>query len=342
MNSLASAYLFAITNAGAEKPLKQEVEAQGLGWRPSYQQRGFLTFKSASDLQPFTLECLTTPLAFARRLCLFLGKVRCRDEALALLQTRCHEAGGGPIPRLHELRWEDKKYFPVAPAAPPVSAPALGELIGTVVQFGPEEFWVGLHRHAPLFSPDPGGMSVLTQPADAPSRAWLKFEEAVRFFDLRLTSRDIAVELGCAPGGVILALLRRGISAIGVDPAKLAPVVSAFQVSQLPTGPQTEPWFYHCRKPAALVGKRDLATRITWFLSDMNQAPEVAITECGRMIHMCPTIRSALITLKLTDLTQAAAKPAWLASMRQLGFTTLRLQQLSVHHHELALLALGR
>jgi hypothetical protein len=38
-------------------------------------------------------------------------------------------------------------------------------------------------------------------------------------------------------------------------------------------------------------------------------------------------------------LLQIADKEQWPASLTSMGFTTLRLQQLSVHHKELALLA---
>ncbi len=150
------------------------------------------------------------------------------------------------------------------------------------------------------------------------------------------------MELGCAPGGVVHALLERGISVIGVDPARLAPSIMTAAVPAVPAMPAVPdaPWVFHCRKPAALVSKRDLAGRATWFMSDMNQSPDIAIKECVRFRTMCPSIRSALITLKLTDLAQIADKPRWLAALRTAGFRTLRLQQLSVHHRELALLAL--
>ena len=224
------------------------------------------------------------------------------------------------------------------PDSGPAAPPAAGGLVATVVELGPEEFWAGLHRHGPLISPDPGGSGGIILPDGVPSRAWLKLEEAVRFFGLRFTPRDVVVELGCAPGGVVYALLQRGVSVIGVDPARLAAVVMTAAVPSVPDT-SSATWVFHCKKPAALVSKRDLAGRATWFMSDMNQSPEVAIKECGRFRRMCPSIRSALITLKLTDLSQIASKPQWLASMREMGFRTIRLQQLSVHNRELALLA---
>ncbi len=177
-------------------------------------------------------------------------------------------------------------------------------------------------------------------PERSPSRAWLKLEEAVRFFDLRFTPRDIVVELGCAPGGVVLALLDRGVPVIGVDPAKLAEVVMEHAIPERENVPKGKPWFYHCQKPAALTAKRDLGKGVTWFMSDMNQSPEVVLKECARFCKMAPDIRGALMTLKLTDTAQVVEKESWFAALRAIGFKTIRLQQLAVHHKELALLAI--
>ncbi|HWB05414.1 MAG TPA: SAM-dependent methyltransferase [Verrucomicrobiales bacterium] len=330
MDCITSRYLFALTNAGSEKALKLEAESMKTGWRPGYQRRGFVTFKAESDDRPFSLSGLNaTAPACARRLCLSLGKTSALDAAIQLL--------GNPSV-IHHTRLTGGRLERVSARGEPHD----GEIAGTIVELSPDEFWTGVHLHGPFVSPDPGGYSILTLPENAPSRAWLKLEEAVRFFGLRFTSRDVAVELGCAPGGVILALLNRGVSAIGVDPAKLAPVVMAAAAPSVQDAPRDRPWVFHCRKPAALVSKRDLGTNVTWFMSDMNQSPSVALSECARFIKMCPAIRSALITLKLTDLSQVVEKENWFQALRNMGFHTTYLQQFSVHNRELALLAQGR
>jgi hypothetical protein len=307
------------------------------GWRPSYQRRGFVSIKTESVARPFALPTLEHAPALARRLCLSLGKVASSHEAAGIITGAVHPQGSVPI--VHHVRLTRGRLECVAGMN---ERPAIGQWVGTVVELGPDEFWTGIHRHAALVSPDPGGSGFLTLPDDAPSRAWLKLEEAVRFFGLQFGSGDTAVETGCAPGGVIHALLQRKISVIGVDPAKLAPSVMVHAVSALSDPPPESPWVFHCRKPAALVAKRDLPARVTWFLSDMNQSPAVALRECARFINMRPSIRSALITLKLTDLAQVVEKHLWFQSLRDMGFKTIRLQQLAVHNRELALLALDR
>jgi 23S rRNA (cytidine2498-2'-O)-methyltransferase len=340
MKRIEFAHVFALTNAGSEKALKLEVQSMNLGWRPGYQRRGFVTFKSESAAKPFSLSTPDAPVALARRLCLSLGKGRTRREAVMLIAeaVACHAHGSPPV--MHHLRLTAGRLERVTgtdDSAP--DAPAPGQCVGTVVELSPEEFWAGLHRHTVLTSPDPGGSGFLALPEDAPSRAWLKLEEAVRFFGIRFSPRDIAVELGCAPGGVIHALLQRQVSVIGVDPARLAPVVMKHAVPAVPDPLPGKPWVFHCRKPAALVARRDLGNRVTWFLSDMNQSPAVVLTECVRFVKMCPSIRSALLTLKLTNLTQVVEKHRWLQSLRDRGFQNVRLQQLSVHNRELALFA---
>lgn len=324
MNS--SDFIFALCNPGSEKALKLEAETMALGWRPGYQRRGFVTFKA--DV-PFSLDSLDVELACARRLCLSMGKSSSRDEAIQRVQSAS---------LIHHARYAERKMQGESCAIRPM----FGQTIGTVVELGPQEFWSGIHRHSPFLSPDSAGDPGIVMPADSPSRAWLKLEEAARFFDLEFKPADIVVELGCAPGGVVLALLNRGVSVIGVDPAKMADVVMARAIPNRDDATHTAgPWFYHCRKPAALVSKRDLGQGVTWFMSDMNQSPDVVLKECARFHKMSPSIRGVLITLKLTDLAQIVDKSRWSATLREMGFRSIRLQQLAAHHNEFALLALS-
>ncbi len=328
-----SEFLFALCNPGSERALKLEAESLNLGWRLSYQRRGFVTFKAD---RRFSLESLDVDLACARRICLSLGRTATREEAIGRIEAALPPGVNSVV---HHARYHERMMQGVQ-AIEPVAKPAFRQLIGTIVELGPEEFWAGLHRHTPFLSPDPAGDSGLEMPERSPSRAWLKLEEAVRFFDLEFSRDDIAVELGCAPGGVVLALLERGVSVIGVDPASLAPVVLASAIADRRLAPADRPWFFHARKPAALASRRDLGRGVTWFLSDMNQSPEVVLRECARFCAMAPGIRGVLITLKLTDLLAVADKAQWFAALAGLGFTTIRLQQFAVHHREFALVAL--
>lgn len=336
MRAIESEFVFALTNTGSESALKLEVESMGLGWRLSYQRRGFVTFKKAVKNGIFSLGLIDYPLACARRLCLSLGKSETQEGAESKIKLHPAYCGGA----IHQVQFVNREMKRVPGQSE--DRPQVGECVGTVVKVSPQEYWAGLHIHSPNLSPDPGGDSSIVMPKESPSRAWLKLEEAVRFFDLKLSPRDIVVELGCAPGGVVLALLERGISVVGVDPAQMAPVILESAVFERRYAPLDRAWFYHCCKPAALAGKRDIGKGVTWFMSDMNQSPAVVLKECERVCKMAPTIYGVLITLKLTDLSRVVEKQQWFDSLLALGFSTVRLQQLSVHHKEFALLALRR
>jgi 23S rRNA (cytidine2498-2'-O)-methyltransferase len=330
-----SEFIFALCNSGAEKALKLEVASMGLPWRFSYQKKGFVAFKADGAVGTFNESSLLEQVAFARRICLSLGKASTGEAAENLIYQTI-----GNTSLIHRARYFDHKMegMQTVPGML-MKQPEVGQCIGTVVELGPDEFFAGLHIHSPDVSSYPAGDSGIVMPEKSPSRAWLKLEEAVRFFNLSLTKRDIIVEVGCAPGGVVLALLERGVPVIGVDPAKMADVVTAYQIPDRYETPAGKPWFYHCRKPAALVGKKDLGQGVTWFMSDMNQSPEIIIKECIRFASMAPGIRNALMTLKLTDLSQVVEKNKWFEMLTSGGFKKMRLQSLSVNHRELALFA---
>jgi 23S rRNA (cytidine2498-2'-O)-methyltransferase len=332
MKEIESEFIFALTNRGSERALKLEIESMGLGWRLCYQRKGFVTFKASTDKDFFSLASLDHDVACARRLCLSLGKAERREDAINKIRQHPAYLDGA----IHHVRYV-KRSIEIDQAFP--GRPPFGECIGTVVELGPDEFWAGLHLHAPFISPDPGAVSALEMPKESPSRAWLKIEEAIRFFDLKFTPQDVVVELGCAPGGVVLSLLNRDVSVIGVDPAEMAPVVMASAVHERRYVPSDQAWFYHCKKPAALAGKRDLGTDVTWFMSDMNQSPAVVLKECQRFCKMARSITGVLITLKLTSVEDVVEKERWFKSLREMGFNKIRLQQFSVHHKEFALLA---
>lgn len=341
MKEFYSDFIFILDNSGAERALKLEVKTMGLPWRFSYQKKGFVAFKADPDVGQFSLASLSTPIAYARRICLSIGKATSREDAEKLVKEALAKHTTGNEFLIHHACYQDHQMQGIPLSTKMAKKrPSLGQIIGTIVELGPQEFFAGVHQHGPYVSPDPAGDSGIMLPEKSPSRAWLKIEEAIRFFDISFTKKDIVVEVGSAPGGVALALLDRGIPVIGVDPASMADVVLPYSTDSRYDVPTGKPWFYHCKKPASRVGKKDLGHGVTWFMSDMNQSPEVIIKECLRFVSMARSIRGALMTLKLTDLSQVVEKEKWFAMLRSAGFKTVRLQSLNVHHRELVLLAL--
>lgn len=183
---------------------------------------------------------------------------------------------------------------------------------------------VGWHVHDHRRSPAPGGGRRLPTPDDAPSRAWTKLEEALVWSDMPLAEGDVVVEIGAAPGGAAGALLQRGATVIGIDPARIDPRVLA------------HPHFRHLGILGERVRTRDLPARCDWLLLDANVAPHRSLIALGQLISLRRAeLRGLLLTLKLNDDGVVDDLPELLARVQELaGPSLVRASQLPSAHRE--------
>ena len=204
-------------------------------------------------------------------------------------------------------------------------------VLDVVVPHGsePDEPWlIGLHEHDDSHGPWPGGVTHVPPPPEAPSRAWCKAEEALRWADLEPRPGQIVVELGSSPGGASYAMLSRGLEVHGVDPGVMDPRVLAF------VGPHGNRFIHH-HLPAAEVERKDLPRRYQWLLNDINLAPMVALRYVERFVALAHGgLHGALLTLKLNDDGVVAALPRLLERVGKLGAARVRVTQLPSHRSE--------
>ncbi|MCZ6646987.1 MAG: hypothetical protein O7B79_12200 [SAR324 cluster bacterium] len=83
--------------------------------------------------------------------------------------------------------------------------------------------WACLTAAASLSSPHPGGVGRMPPDPLAPSRSYLKIEEALELLAVPPRAREKVIDLGAAPGGWSYAFLKRGCRVLAVDngPIKL-------------------------------------------------------------------------------------------------------------------------
>jgi 23S rRNA (cytidine2498-2'-O)-methyltransferase len=189
--------------------------------------------------------------------------------------------------------------------------------------------FVGWHRHDASHGPFPGGVPHVAIPPGAPSRAWAKIEEAIRWSGLVPRAGERAIELGSAPGGASLALLERGLDVHGVDPGAMDPRVLGY----VGAGGNR---FTHHAVPAAKVARKDLPRTFEWLASDVNLAPMVALKYVERFVALAHGgLRGAFITLKLNDDGVFEALPRLALRIGKLGATRVRYTQLPSHRSEI-------
>lgn len=186
--------------------VKDDVARDLPALRLAYSRPGFLTFKIDDDVPPE----VPRPSPWARVWGSSLGRVRSAADALALLPAdarRLHvwglaELDGDEAPVVQAeatLREADpERFFAEARARD-------GELVVDVIVAADGAWLVGLHRHGAGRSPFPGGELPVEVPADAPSRAYAKLEQAIAWAGLPVAAGHVAVEIGSAPGGAAYA-----------------------------------------------------------------------------------------------------------------------------------------
>lgn len=189
--------------------------------------------------------------------------------------------------------------------------------------------FVGWHRHDNARGPLPGGVPHVWVPAAAPSRAWAKIEESIRWSGLVPKSGETAVEIGSSPGGASFALLERGLTVHGVDPGVMAPQVMQY------VGKKGNRFIHHAM-PAAAVERKSLPRQFQWLASDVNLAPMIALKYVERFVALAHGgLKGAFITLKLNDDGVFAALPSLATRIDRLGAREVRYVQLPSHRSEI-------
>ena len=203
----------------------------------------------------------------------------------------------------------------------------LGETCLDCIVVAPNEWWIGTHRVVDEHSRWPGGLLPLQLPSDAVSRAWLKFEEGLRWSEFPIGQGSHCVDIGSAPGGGSQALLARDAFVVGVDPAEMDPSVLA------------HPNFVHARGKISQL-KRKLFRKSRWLLTDMNVAPSYTLDALEELACRDDlSIQGMLFTLKLFDWKLAAEIPDYIQRIRAWGFSQIKVRQLQFNRQEVMVAA---
>ena len=332
----ANEFAFATCLPGMEPALKREVKRTRPELRFAYSRPGLVTFKSPRRIEPDD----EWGSAFAWLWGRSLGAVRDPAAAAALIAPlridRVHVFPREPEVAVDErAAAESARARTVIDLAPwqalgPGGPAKPGELVADVI-VAADETWLGTHAQHPTRPAHPGGAIPVVVPADVPSRAFAKIEEAIAFAKLPIAAGQVAVELGAAPGGAVMALARRGLTVYGVDTGELAPQV------------RTLPNVHHLASTIGALRWEQLPERIDWLLLDVNLAPQVALHQLTRLIPpMKASLRGAVLTLKLNEWRFVDELPALTQRIRDFGFANVTLQHLPSNRREICAIATAR
>ncbi|MGI6400556.1 MAG: SAM-dependent methyltransferase [Thermoguttaceae bacterium] len=203
-----------------------------------------------------------------------------------------------------------------------------GEICLDVATIEKNEWYVGVHRVTDMHSQYPGGLLSLSLPTDAASRAFLKYEEGLRWSKFPIGVGSHCVDVGAAPGGGSQALLARGAFVLGVDPAQIDPRVLE------------HPNFTHLRGKIGQL-KRRRFRKSRWFVADMNVMPNYTLDVLEEIIHRGDIpAQGALFTLKFSGWKFADEIPEYLSRVKSWGFNRIWARQLQFNRQEIMVAAL--
>lgn len=345
---MSSEFVFTACQVGSEALLKQEIARRYPALRFAFSRPGFCTFRlqdAGSDREP------RVAATFARTSGASLGRVNAAGEAKLAKAAAALLGERAPRSARHLHVWRRDQALPGDLGFDPTPAAAVGnailalqselalnehaaaghEILDCVV-VEPNEWWLGWHR-ASTEAPEsgwPGGVPSIAAPAGMISRAYLKLTEALLWSELPVSAGDRCVEIGSAPGGSCLALLERGCTVVGLDPAEMDAVVLA------------HPRFTHVRARAK-DAKRSVFDGCRWLMSDANVAPTYTLDAVETIVTAADArVEGLLLTLKLTDSRHAAALPALEQRVRAWGYRRVRTRQLAFNRQEVCLAATAR
>lgn len=193
--------------------------------------------------------------------------------------------------------------------------------------------WSSVAAPSALSDPRPGGIHRMPPDPLAPSRSYLKIEEAldVMRLDLRLPAPrpgETAVDLGAAPGGWTWAFVKRGCRVFAVDNGPL----------KLRSAGDMGGEAIHLREDGLRFRPQDhVRTPVDWLLSDMLIAPGVALGLLRRWIAG-GWARRMIVNLKLPQTDPLVALRPVQDYLRSVPGLRWRLRQLYHDRREVTLM----
>lgn len=252
-------------------------------------------------------------------------------------------AHGGPFARVDVLLPELPRRGAAEPGRHPLAADAAtlrDELVGKIdgrglraddglllqaLVVGKDEVWTSATRPSaapPLLAwpaAFPGGAAPIEPDRWAPSTAYRKIEEALRWLDAAPGPQDLCVDLGAAPGGWTHALVKRGARVVAVDRAEMDPALAK------------NPLVTHVKKDAFSYVHDEMPT---WLCCDVIALPGRAL-QLVEDATASTKLRALVVTVKLKKPYDMAAvakaralargRPGWWGRAKHLAANKLEV-----------------
>jgi 23S rRNA (cytidine2498-2'-O)-methyltransferase len=334
----AQPFLFACCREGSEASLKADVlRRHATLLTPAFMRPQLITWKSRAPVD----EAFDLASPFARVSGLSLGPCKTEAEVVTKVAERSLarlslHVFPRVVPEDAEIDWKpldairDRVSTALENAGVKLDDTA-GPILSLIIDDKPDAAWFAGLRKRRAGDPLPsGGLPRLSLPSHAPSRAWLKLEQALawRGWDQLDLRGQTALDLGCAPGGASLALLDRGVRVTGVDTGEMDESVLRHDSGG----------FRHLRVPLARLDTTKLAASYDLLLCDINLAPPEVLPHIAALCEACRVPR-LILTLKLNLPTFEPRVDEFTDYIRRFAPGPVHVTQLAANRREVCVMA---
>ncbi len=295
-------FYYFLCNPGSEKFLKEEIRLIYPELAFAYSTEGFLTFK---ELRPLGKT---------------LRPVFCRHFGRFIRRGSYEEI---------RQKWQGPAlFYSLQGEIFETCNFKSGDWVKEIIKVSDTQYYFGEFRASILNAPTPGGFSTAELPAEAPSRAYLKVIDGMKYMGVSLPKGDHALEIGSSPGGATYALLRMGLKVEGIDPGEMDKVCL------------DHPDFFHHKQSIQDFHVSSLKDHMQWLYVDMNLAPEGSLREIEKVVEAIrPSLKGAFITLKMTKFELVSRVPMYLNLVGKMGLKVVMATQLPSHKQEFLIYA---
>ncbi len=304
-------FIFTVLNKGSENFLKEEMRLKYPDLKPSYSRKGFITFKNTGNIK--ISEDIDLDIVFANAYGMCIGKYD-KEGMIKYIEEKSDEYKKIYRYYLDEEIAEKEKNEKI------IEESEKGERILDVICVSENEYWLGAHIRKEYEFDLQRNIKII-KPAEAPSRAYIKLEEAFIWSGEKI--KGTALEIGAAPGGASYSLLCRGFKVFGVDTGRMSEICLENRKYQ------------HINLPMQILEKKDLPDKVEILLCDVNLSPMDTIPHIKRILQMLPETKLFFYTMKLGNKTGVGDIDFYLNMLRNIGFQKVKAIQLPSNHSEI-------
>ena len=322
-------FLFFCVNIGNENLLKEEISIFYPEFTLSYSRKGFITYKNKGVF--YTVDSISQlECTFSTRSGICLGKTK-PEEVENFIKEEIDKSdlkSKDLIIHSFSINTDFKVESDQILNTDLNQYSANNKNVIDIITLGESESWIGLHKVTQNTTRFPNAHIDIDIPKNSPSKAYLKLAEVIELYSIKINTKDMWLDFGCAPGGSSAYLLEKGCKVWGVDTAKVSDELLKNR------------FYTHVKSAVQDLSQEKLPGDIKWIHADLNLNPNQAIKEVLRLAKKYNhSLKGIVFTVQLVKIDYIKDIELFEDQFYDWGFIDIISRQVPSHKNEYVIIA---